>query len=160
MGATSDVEPAAGRPRGVRIEHRVDIQASSEAVWSIIAAIDSWGGWNPLYVEANGTARPGEEMRLTVVLPGMKPQQVSATVLAVTPNVQLRYGTRTLSGLLRGTRYIEIEPTAPGRCSVCNGEVMGGVLGRAIAASLGSRIQTGLQLMNEALKARAEGQPQ
>jgi hypothetical protein len=33
----------------VKIEHRIGVQAPAEAIWAVIAEIERWGDWNPLY---------------------------------------------------------------------------------------------------------------
>jgi hypothetical protein len=148
--------PAAGGPRGVRIEHRIGIQAPAETVWGLIHDIDNWSQWNPLYLKARGVIRIGAPLELTIALPGMKPQDVSATVLEWVPNEQLHYQTRGLGGLVVGTRYVEIEQLAEASCIVANGEIMGGFIGQRMAPSMGPRIYKALRGMNEALKAQAE----
>jgi len=148
--------PAAAGPKGVRIEHRIGVQAPAEVIWDIVYDIDSWRDWNPLHPEARGTIRIGQALEIAVALPGMKPQQARATVLEWVPNEQLHFETVGLGGLVHSTRYVEIEELAPGSCIVANGEIMGGFVGQRLARSLGGKVFKGLRAMNEALKARAE----
>jgi hypothetical protein len=150
--------PAPAGPKGVRVEHRVGIQTPAETIWDIVYDIDRWSEWNPLYTEASGVIRIGELLQMTVALPGMKPQKARATVLEWVPNEQLHYQTVALGGLIRGTRYVEIEQLAEASCIVSNGEIMGGLLGPTLARSVGHAVFKGLRAMNEALKARAEAQ--
>jgi hypothetical protein len=148
--------PAAGGPSGVRIEHRIGIHTPPEVVWELIRDVDGWSRWNPLYAKASGSLHIGEILDLEVVLPGMKPQAAKATVLEWVPNEQLHYQTKGLGGLIRGTRYVEIEQLADESCIVSNGEIMGGMLGPTVARNLGRKVYKGLRLMNEALKETAE----
>jgi hypothetical protein len=67
----------------------------------------------------------------------------------------LHYETVNLGGLVKGTRYIEIDAQA-GQCSVVNGEVLSGIFGRLIALGMKHRIRQGLEGMNAALKRFAE----
>src|SRR6185437_3253125 len=83
--------PAAAGPKGVRIEHRIGVQAPAEVIWDIVYDLDNWPAWNPLYTEASGTIRIGQPLEMTVALPGMKPQKARATVLEWVPNEQLHY---------------------------------------------------------------------
>lgn len=151
--------PAPAGPKGVRIEHRIGVQAPAEVVWELVHDVAGWGAWNPLYPEASGEVRIGETLSLTVALPGMKPDLMRAVVLDWVPNEQLHFRSSSLGGLVRETRFIEIEQLAPESCIVSNGEIIGGLLGSSIARQAGGRIHKGLRLMNEALKARAEAQP-
>jgi hypothetical protein len=143
-------------PKGVRVEHRIGVQTPAEVIWEIVYDIANWGRWNPLYPEAGGTIHIGEKIHMTVALEGIKPQKVTATVLEWVPNEQLHYEVKGFGGLVRGTRYIEIEQLAPESCIVSNGEIIGGLLGPTLARSLGGRVFRGLRAMNEALKAQAE----
>jgi hypothetical protein len=143
-------------PKGVRIEHRIGIQAPAEVIWEIVYDIDNWSRWNPLYSEASGRIHIGETISMTVVLPGMKPQKTRATVLEWVPNEQLHYQTVGAGGLVRGTRYVEIEALAPESCIVSNGEIMGGLLGPTLARTVGPKIYKAIRGMNEALKDLAE----
>lgn len=148
--------PAAKGPSGVRIEHRIGVQAPPETIWELIYDVDGWSRWNPLYAEAKGAIHIGEKLDLTVVLPGMKPQSARATVLEWVPNEQLHYQTSSLGGLIKGTRYVEIEQLAPESCIVANGEIMGGLFGPQLARSIGGKVFKALRGMNEALKEQAE----
>lgn len=143
-------------PKGVRVEHRIGVQAPAEVVWELVYDIANWSSWNPLYAEASGTIRIGEKLDLAVVLPGMKPQKAQATVLEWVPNEQLHYQTVSLGGMIRGTRYVEIEELAPESCIVANGEIMGGLLGPTLARSIGGKVYKAIRGMNEALKEQAE----
>jgi hypothetical protein len=148
--------PAAAGPRGVRIEHRIGVQAPAEVIWELIYDIDRWGDWNPLYPEAGGTIRIGETIGMTVALPGARPQKTRATVLEWVPNEQLHYQSTALAGLVRATRYVEIEQLAPESCIVSNGEIIGGFLGTSVARGVGAKVYKGLRGMDEALKEQAE----
>lgn len=143
-------------PKGVRVEHRIGVQAPAEVIWEVVYDIARWSEWNPHYAEASGTIRIGEKLDLTVVLPGMKPQKTRATVLEWVPNEQLHFQTVSFGGLIRGTRYVEIEQLADESCIVANGEILGGLLGPTLSRSIGPKIYRAIRGMNEALKELAE----
>ena len=143
-------------PKGVRIEHRIGVQAPAETIWGLIYDIARWSEWNPLYAGAHGTIRIGGKPDLTLVLPGLKPQKTRATVLEWVPNEQLHYQTAGMGGLIRGTHYVEIEQLAEASCIVANGEIVGGLLGPSVARSVGPKIWRAIKGMNEALKEQAE----
>jgi hypothetical protein len=152
QGATA----APAGPRGVRVEHRIGVQAPAEVIWDIVYDINAWGAWNPLYTEAAGTIHIGETVTMTAVLAGMAPRKLTGTVLEWVPNEQLHYLVKAMGGLVVSTRYVEIEQLAPESCIVSNGEIMGGLLGPTVARSLGGKVYRGFREMDEALKARAE----
>ena len=61
-----------------------------------------------------------------------------------------------MGGLVKTTRYIEIEPLAEASCIVSNGEIFGGLLGPSAGRPVARSVYRGFQAMNEALKDRAE----
>ena len=147
-------------PSGVKIEHRVGIQAPAEVIWAVIADLPGWARWNPTYVRATGDIRIGAKLDLTLALPGQAHQQIQPTVLDWVPNEQLHWRVTQLGGLVRAIRYIEIEALAPASCIISNGEIVGGLMGQAIARRRGRSIYRGFVAMSEALKAEAEARSQ
>lgn len=145
------------RPEKDGVGHRIEIDAPAEAVWAVIADVDHWGAWNPLYVQASGRPVVGATLAQTIVLEGMKPQQATATVVTVEPGRLLEYAISNLAGLVKAFRYIEIAPLGAGRCAVSNGEIMSGPIGNLLARVVGEKVRKGLQAMNEALKTKVEG---
>jgi hypothetical protein len=143
-------------PRGSRVEHSIAIDAPAAIVWEMLADVNDWSRWSPLYASASGTLAVGETLDLAIALPGLKPQPVRATVTAASAGEAIRYLTLNMGGLVKGHRYVEIEPAGATGCVVANGEIMGGLLGPVISAAAGGKVRAGLKAMNEALKARAE----
>lgn len=142
-------------PAGPGVEDRVTIAAPAERIWRVLEAVNSYGDWNPLYVEANGALRVGERLHMAVALEGMKPQQASAVVQKVEPHRFIQYQTSNLGGLVRATRYIALQPMAAG-IEVINGEIMSGPIGRLLGRAMGEKVRIGLAGMNAALKNRVE----
>ncbi|WP_372786855.1 SRPBCC family protein [Phenylobacterium sp.] len=148
--------PAPKPPPGVRIEHRIGIQAPAEVIWEAISDLDSWAQWNPLYPKAAGQIRIGGTLELTLALPGQPPQEIRPTVLEWVPNEQLHWRLIMLGGLVKTTRFLEIESLAEASCIVSNGELFAGLMGPSIAKRLGRSVYRAFVEMDEALKARAE----
>lgn len=148
--------PAAKGPSGVRIEHRVGVQAPAEVIWAALHDLAGWSDWNPLYTRAEGVIRIGETLRVTMALPGEQPREIRPVVLEWVPNEQLHWKLSMLGGFIKTVRYIEIEQLAESSCIVSNGEIFGGLMGPSVARRLGGRIHKGFRQMNEALKGVAE----
>jgi hypothetical protein len=144
------------RPVAGGVEHSIEIAAPAAAVWRVLADLDRWGTWNPLYVEASGRPVVGRPFAMTIALEGMNPQKARATIVSVEPEALLEYAISNLGGLVKAFRYVQIEPLDPGTCAVRNGEIMTGLVGRLLARAIGEKVRKGLQGMNEALKAKAE----
>jgi hypothetical protein len=151
--------PASGmppRPSGRSVEQSIAINASPEMVWAVLADVDAWGGWNPIYPQASGSLIPGATIALTIVLPGMKPQKSTATVFHAFPGRAVQFGASAFLGLLHATRYIEIYASPSGGCTVVNGETFSRLLGRPLVRMVGEKISNGLQRQNDGLKAATE----
>lgn len=158
MGSTDSREPdgVPDRPSRNCAEHCIGINAPADKVWQLVSDFDGWERWNPLYVQTSGEVKVGETVHFTVSLEGMKPQKGSATVTAVNAPELLEYRTSAFGGLVKATRYIEIRTLGADRCTVLNGEHMGGLLGPLIYLAVGEKVRLGMKGMNEALKALAE----
>jgi hypothetical protein len=146
------------RPQARGVSHRIEIAAPPSAVWSVLADLDHWGAWNPLYIQAAGEPVVGARFAMTIALEGMKPQKAQATIVSVEPETKLEYAIVNLGGLVKAFRYIDLRAIAANRCEVVNGEIMTGLVGRLLARLVGGKVRNGLQAMNEALKARVEAQ--
>lgn len=148
--------PPAKPPPGLRIEHRVGVQAPPEVIWGVIHDLAQWEQWNPLYPKAAGVIRIGATLDLTVALPGRAPQQIKPVVLEWVPGEQLHWRASMMGGLIKTVRFFEIEQLGDESCIVSNGEIIGGLLGPATGKRMGNAVYRGFREMDEALKARAE----
>lgn len=154
--ATATGAPPAKPPNGIPIEHRVGIQAPAEFIWAVIHDLASWESWNPTYTKASGDIRIGGALEMTLELPGQAPQRIRPVVLDWVPNEQLHWKLTMLGGLVKTTRYIEIEQLAEASCIVSNGEFFAGLMGPTVVRRAGGSVRRGFVAMNEALKVRAE----
>ncbi|HEY2481189.1 MAG TPA: SRPBCC domain-containing protein [Caulobacteraceae bacterium] len=140
----------------VKLEHRTGVRASAETIWRLIADIEAWPNWNPLYTKAQGVIRMGAPLDLEVTLPGQAPRAIRPVVLDWIPNEQLLWQIKMLGGLIKSIRYFEIEELAPGSCIFSNGEMFDGMLGPSVARRLREPIRAGFRAMGEAVKSLAE----
>lgn len=141
---------------GVKIEHRIGVQAPAEAIWAVIADIPGWAVWNPLYPQASGQVRIGETLTLTLALPGQETRTIQPRIVDWTPNELLHWRLSAMGGFVRSIRYIEIETLGPTSCILSNGEIFSGLLAPMAMRQLGRSIRQGFNAMGEALAARAE----
>lgn len=154
--AKDKAPPKPSGPRGVRIEHRIGIQAPAETIWDVIYDLDRWHEWNPLYPRASGLVRIGQPLSLTLAIPGQATREIQPVVLEWVPNEQLHWQLSIMGGLVKTIRYIEIDRLAEESCIINNGEIFGGWMGPSVAKQAGRAIHRGFQAMGEALKERAE----
>jgi hypothetical protein len=140
----------------VKIEHRIGIQAPAEAIWEVLSDIERWADWNPLYPKAEGKLRIGAPLRLELALPERKPQTIRPVVIDWIPNEQIHWKLSALAGLVRATRYLEIEKLTETGCIFANGELFDGPLASPVVRSLRGPVRRGFAAMSEAVKARSE----
>ena len=148
--------PPPKAPSGLRIEHRIGVQAPAEVIWEVISDLRSWEKWCALYPKAAGEIRIGSVLDITLALPGQAPQQIKPTVLEWVPNEQLHWRLSMMGGLIRTTRFFEIESLAEESCIVSNGELFAGLMGPSAAKRIGRSVYRAFAQMDEDLKARAE----
>lgn len=143
-------------PTGLKLEHRIGVQAPAEVVWELIADVPSWADWNPIYSRSAGVLRIGAPLELTLSLPDQPPRHIEPVVLEWVPNEQLHWRSSVAGGFGTAIRYLEIEQVAEQACIFSNGELFQGWLGPASAKRIQRPLKRGFASMGEALKARAE----
>ena len=139
-----------------RIENRVGIRAPAERIWEIIAELDAWREWNPVFVEARGAISIGGELSLVEQIEDRPPREVQARIVDWVPNTQLIWAERR-GFLSRSMRYIEIEELQPGSCIVANGEMFAGFLGEGYGDKHRPVLRRACEALGHALRQRAEG---
>jgi hypothetical protein len=140
----------------MKLEHRLGIKAPAEAIWAVISDVDAWPAWNPLYPRAKGTVRIGAPLDLEVALPGQAPRAIRPVVVDWVPNEQIHWKLSLMGGLVKSTRYLEIEALSETGCIFSNGELFQGVMGPTLAKRMRGPIKAGFVAMGEAVKARVE----
>ena len=81
---------------------------------------------------------------------------LTATVLDWTPNEQILWNVSMFAGLLRTTRYVEIETLPNGNCIFSNGEIFEGPMIRFLGKRTRKAVKAGFTAMGEAVRDRAE----
>ncbi len=140
----------------VKIEHRLGVRTPAEVIWALVADLEHWADWNPLYPAAQGAVRMGERLTLELALPGHPVRTIRPTIIDWVPNEQIHWRLSLAAGQIRTTRYIEIEALSETGCIFSNGEVFAGLLGPPLARRLRKDLRAGFAAMGEAVKARAE----
>ena len=72
-------------PPRITVEHRLGVQAPAHEIWKVIGDLPSWKDWNPLYTSVEGSLGFGAPLKLTVAIPGRKPQVITPIVESWTP---------------------------------------------------------------------------
>jgi hypothetical protein len=140
----------------LKIEARIGVQAPGSVIWAMVSDINGWPAWNPIYPKAEGEVQFGARLKLEVALPGEKPRAIQPTIQDWTPGEQIIWTLSLMGGLLRSTRYIEIEVLGDTNCIFSNGEFFEGPLMRFMPRRLRRAIKAGFRQFCETVRERAE----
>ena len=136
---------------------QVDIEATPETVWKVLTDLDHYSEWNPFIVEASGEVAVGKKLTNRMQPPGGKAMTIKPAVTAVEPAETFEWlghlGTR---GVFDGRHRFELQATPSGGTRVMHSEQFDGVLVRIMRKWLDTQTKSGFEVMNAALKTRAE----
>lgn len=140
------------------ISAAVDISATPERVWAVLADLAAYPQWNPFIRSASGELAEGARLNLRLVPAGGRAMTFRPTVLAVRPAELLRWiGRLIVPGIFDGTHQFALEDLG-GRTRLTQSETFRGLLvpftGKSIA-----RTEASFHALNRALKERAERAP-
>jgi hypothetical protein len=137
------------------ISASVDIAASPEEVWAVLADLGAYGQWNPFIQSASGRLAEGETLTLRLVPSQGRPLTFRPRVLVAKPGIMLRWiGRLLVPGIFDGTHQFELEER-DGHTRVTQSETFGGVLIPFTGKTI-TRTETDFQNLNRALKQRVE----
>ena len=135
----------------------IEIAASPEAVWAVLADLANYPRWNPFIPRIAGALAPGERLEVRLTPPGGGGMTFRPTVLAATPGRELRWlGRLLVRGLFDGEHRFALEPLGAGRVRFVQEERFTGLLVPLVARRLDGPTRAGFEAMNRALKERAE----
>ena len=141
-----------------RIDTQIEINASTERVWSILMDFPGHARWNPFVRSIEGAPTVGESLNLFIQPPGSGGMRFRPTVLTVEPKREFRWKGRLLMpGLFDGEHFFTLEPKSDNRLIFRHGEVFSGLLVPFFRRSLDGATKHGFIAMNEALKRESEG---
>jgi hypothetical protein len=130
------------------------IGASPMAVWAILADLDRYAEWNPLFREASGQVAAGQRITLrTVVSGGGREMTIKPKVLTAAPGAELRW-TAGIPGVIGGEHSFTLR-AVDGGTELVQSETFRGLLA-VVSGKTVARAGTSFRELNQALKARAE----
>ena len=138
----------------------IEIAATPENVWAVLADLASYPKWHPMYLAVSGQLAAGSTLTITSTHPTTgRPMTAKVKVLTVEPDTELRWVSKLL-GLTISKRTFRLSRTADGTSLVQTGTYrgLGGGRGRAITKVIG-RVQDTFTAINEAIKQQAEARP-
>jgi hypothetical protein len=144
------------RCMSTEIRHEIEIDASPEEVWAVLADTDAYAEWNPFVRRLVGELREGARLEVEIAPPGGRAMTFKPTVRAAAPGRELRWlGRFLVPGLFDGEHRFELERLSGDRTRFVQSERFSGVLVRPLTRTL-ERTRLGFEQMNDALKRRAE----
>ena len=137
------------------ISAAVDIAATPEQVWAVLADLDSYCEWNPFIQSASGQLAEGATLTLRLVPSQGRAMTFRPKVLAAQPGVLLRWiGRLIMPGIFDGTHQFALEDLG-GHTRVTQSETFRGILIPFTGKTI-TQTETEFNKLNQALKQRAE----
>ena len=93
------------------IEASIDIEAPPAVVWQVVSDFARYPEWNPFIRSLEGEVRVGERLRVRLEPPSGRGMTMRPTVLAYTPEHELRWlGRLGLPHIFDGEHRFTLEP--------------------------------------------------
>ena len=138
------------------LETEIHIAANPERVWSILIALDKYPEWNPFIKSVKGKAKEGERLEVLISPPNGKEMTFTPIVKSVIENSEFSWLGRFLfPGIFDGEHIFTISENESGTLLVQK-EKFKGLLVPILWSNLNKDTRAGFELMNNALKMRAE----
>jgi hypothetical protein len=135
----------------------IEIDASADAIWSVLIDFSRYSEWNPFIRSIHGKAKKGEKLEVFIQSPGGNGMTFRPIILALKPEYELRWiGRVILPGIFDGEHQFQIEPIGEGRARLIHREVFSGLLVPLLWRNLETQTRQGFEAMNLALKTRVE----
>ena len=140
----------------MQLESKIEINAPSKDVWSVLTDFDHMASWNPFITEISGRPEPGSRIRVQIVPPGGRSMTFRPMVVTAEPDRVLKWlGRMVIPGIFDGEHEHRIDSLPGNRARYTQTERFSGVL-VPFAGKLLARTQAGFESMAVALKQRAE----
>ena len=134
----------------------ITIDAPPERVWEILMDLEHYPEWNPFVTSARGTPEVGQRLVNRLEEPSGRAMTIKPTVTARDEGAVFEWlGHLGVRGVFDGRHRFEVRP-ADGGTHFRQDEYFSGVLVRPLRKSLDTGTLRGFEVMNQALKERAE----
>lgn len=135
------------------IRAEITLEAPAARIWELLADTALYHYWNPLFQQASGQMKVGEQLELMVHLPQIEPFSVKPTLKRVVPQSAFCW-----QHVLQSKRILcwsfctEIETLPDQQLKVVLKSSFGGLLGPLFCLSMSTPIAAGLESLNKALR--------
>ena len=135
---------------------RVEIDASAEQVWAILADLDHYADWNPFTPRIETNFELGTPVVLHVSFDGAKPIRQVEILRAWEPGERLCWGlTMGPAWFFRAERNQRVEPLGPDCCRYVSEDAFAGLFSPIVELLYGGKVQRGFDAMGAALARHA-----
>jgi hypothetical protein len=142
------------------ISTQLDIAASPERVWQILADFKAYPTWNPFVKFIQGEMKQGAKIEAHIQPPNQRLSKFKPVVTAAIPNKRFSWvGSLPIPGLFIGEHVFELEALPNGYTRLHHFEQFKGLLVGMILNMMEKDVTTGFNALNAALAERAEASP-
>ena len=135
----------------------IEIAATPENVWEVLADLASYPQWHPVYQAVTGQLAAGSTLTITTTHPASgRAMTARVKVLTAEPNTELRWVSK-LAGVTISERVFRLTPAAGGT-SLEQAGTYRGIGGNRVRGTVNTvtRIQDSFVAINKAIKEQAE----
>jgi hypothetical protein len=144
--------------RPIVLRSEIEIAATPDQVWKVLADRAAYPQWNPFIVSSTGDLTVGSTIRNVLRDTSGKETAFTPELLAVEPGKELRWiGKVGLGGIFDGEHSFRIEPSSPGHVRLIQEEKFRGIAVPVMTGWLNAEIKPQFDAMNQALAARVGG---
>ena len=138
----------------------IEIAATPQEVWAVLADLASYPQWHPVFREVSGQFTAGSKLTITSTIPSTgRTMTVKVKVVTAEPGTELRWVSRMLGVTISERRFL-LSPAGGGTSLVqtetYRGLGGGGGRGGRSTFALIDRIRATFEAINEAIKQQAE----
>ncbi|MBD3322709.1 MAG: SRPBCC domain-containing protein [Chitinivibrionales bacterium] len=140
-----------------QLSESIEISASPERIWKILADFDTYPQWNPFIRSIKGDMREGNRIRVILHPPGKKDFVVVPKVLSCKARSEFIWlGHLLVPGIFDGEHIFRIERIAENRTMFTQKELFNGLFLPFIWPSIKENTREAFIMMNQALKKKSE----
>ncbi len=140
-----------------QLHTEIQINASAETIWNILLDFENYKEWNPFIKSIKGDSSVGSKLIAELLQPDSKPMTIKPKVTSNKPNEEFSWlGHLLIPGLFDGNHIFQLERIDDQTTRFVHKENFRGILISFLWKMLDTKTRKGFELMNEALKKRAE----
>ena len=141
------------------IHTEIEINAPVNTVWTILMDFEKYSEWNPFIKSIEGKGEAGASLKVLLAQPDSKPMTVKPKCQTVAVNQEFRWrGHMLFKGIFDGEHIFKMKEIEGGKTKFVQCENFDGILLPMFWKMLNTKTIKGFEMMNRALKERAENQ--